>query len=57
MLSFVSFNAQPTDREYHSITRHHPDVGDLMDINGLDITAANLTYPGETITSAHDSMR
>ncbi|KAI9573865.1 hypothetical protein HD554DRAFT_2202028 [Boletus coccyginus] len=54
MLSFVSL-AQPTDREYHSTARHHPDVGDL--INDLDTTAANLTYPGETITSAHNTMR
>ncbi|KAH0836471.1 hypothetical protein J3R83DRAFT_8080 [Lanmaoa asiatica] len=38
-------------------TRHHPDVGDLMDVDDLDATAAKLTYPGETITSAHDSMR
>lgn len=56
MVSFVSF-PQPTDRAYHVATRHHPDVGDLMDVDDLDTTADKLTYPGETITSAHDSMR
>ncbi|KAG6374779.1 hypothetical protein JVT61DRAFT_4157 [Boletus reticuloceps] len=56
MLSFVSF-PQPTDYDYHSTTRHHPDVGDLMDVDDLDATAPKLTYPGETVTSAHDSMR
>jgi len=56
MLPFVSF-AQRTDREYHATARHHPDIGDLMDVDDLDTTAAKLSYPGETITSAHDSMR
>ena len=56
MLSFV----QHTDRESHATTRHHPDDGDLMDVDDddLDTTATKLSYPlaGETITSAHDSM-
>lgn len=53
MFPFVSF-AQHTDREYHATARHHPDIGDLMDIGDLD---TKLSYPGETITSAYDSMR
>lgn len=56
MLSFVSFS-KPIDLAYHPTTRHHPDVGDAMDVDDLDTTALKLTYPGETITSAHDSMR
>jgi len=53
MISFVSF-PQTTDRRYHDTTRHHPD---LMDVDDLDTSAPKLTYPGETITSAHNSMR
>lgn len=56
MLSFVSF-PQPTDRESHPTTRHHSDVGDLLDVDDLDTNAPKLTYPGEMITSAHDTMR
>ncbi|KAG8215066.1 hypothetical protein J3R82DRAFT_8487, partial [Butyriboletus roseoflavus] len=53
MLSFVSF-PHPTD---HVTTRHRPDVGDLMDVDDMDTSASRLTYPGESITSAHNSMR
>lgn len=56
MISFDSFPL-PTDRAFHVSTRHHPDIGDFMDVDDLDTTAAQLAYPGETITSAHDSMR
>ncbi|KAG9309898.1 hypothetical protein JVU11DRAFT_9930 [Chiua virens] len=56
MPSFVSFPRR-TDRAYHGTTRHYPDVDNLMDVDDLDTVASTLTYPGETVTSALDSMR
>ncbi|GBE86532.1 exosome complex exonuclease rrp4 [Sparassis latifolia] len=60
MVTFTSFPILHENGSDYSVTRHHPDVEDHLDINmedDFEEGSHKLTFPGEPITSSQAFMR